>query len=265
MSNAAPANRLTARNRLRVLVLVTLALAVVVIFQFNLLAPVRGALKAALGWLEGLGRWAPVAFVLLYVASCVACLPASVLTMGGGAAFGLLTGSILVMIGAPLGASAAFLVGRYLARDWVRRKIGHRPAFVAIDKAVAEEGWKIVFLTRLAPVFPFFLMNYAYGLTRVPLRVYFLATWIGILPGSVLFVYIGFLTRAGAEGASPMGWVKAGFILVTAIIAFVYLAKIAKRALARHVGAAQNNDGSQTEVREGRTEEADRGGGNVKA
>ena len=239
------------------LVLVALALAIVVIFQYNLLSPVQDVLKATPRWRERLGEWAPAAFVLLYIASCVACLPASVLTAGAGVAFGVLTGSILVMIGAPLGASAAFLVGRYLARDWVRRKLGHRPAFIAIDKAVAEEGWKIVFLTRLAPVFPFFLMNYAYGLTRVPLRVYFLATWIGILPGSVLFVYIGSLTRAGAEGASPMRWVRASFILVTAIFAMVYLAKIAKRALARHVGPPQNGDANQTVLPPDRAVEGD--------
>ena len=265
MSNATPANWLTARNRLRVLVLVALALAIVVIFQFKLLSPVQDVFKAALHWLEGLGAWAPAAFVLLYIASCVACLPASFLTVGAGVAFGVVTGSILVSIGATLGASAAFLVGRHLARDWVRRKIGHRPAFVAIDKAVAEEGWKIIFLTRLAPVVPFFLLNYAYGLTRVPLRHYVLATWIGILPGSTLFVYIGSLTRTGAEGASPMRWVTRGFILVTAIIAMALLVKIAKRALARHVGTAQNGGESQTDVPAGRTGEGERGGGDVKA
>ena len=257
MNQATPANRLTGRNRWRVLLLVALLLAVVAGFQFNLLPRVQGILTAALRWLEGLGGWAPVVFVLLYVASCVAFLPAAILTVGAGAAFGVLTGSILVSIGATLGASAAFLVGRYLARDWVRSKIGHRPSFIAIDKAVAEEGWKIVFLTRLAPVFPFFLLNYAYGLTRVPLRHYVLATWIGILPGSTLFVYIGSLAKSGAEGASPMRWVTRGFILVTAIIAMVYLAKIAKRALARHVGPAQNGGASQTELSNDRTVEGD--------
>jgi uncharacterized membrane protein YdjX (TVP38/TMEM64 family) len=257
MNQATPANWLTARNRRRVLVLVALALAVVALFQFNLLSRVQGILTAALQWLQSLGGWAPVVFVLLYIANCVALLPAAILTLGAGAAFGVLTGSILVSIGATLGASAAFLVGRYLARDWVRRKLGHRPAFIAIDKAVAEEGWKIVFLTRLTPVFPFFLMNYAYGLTRVPLRHYFLATWIGILPGSVLFVYIGYLAKAGAEGASPMRWVTRGFILVTAIIAMAFLAKIAKRTLARHVGPSENGGESPTDVPADRTAEGD--------
>ena len=248
MNDDMPASKWTARKRRRVLALVAFALAVVAGIQYNVLSRVQGALVAALHWLEHLGWWAPVVFVLLYIASCVGFMPASILTVGAGAAFGVLTGSILVSIGATLGASAAFLIGRYLARDWVRRKIGHRPAFVAIDKAVAEEGWKIVFLTRLAPVFPFFLLNYAYGLTRVPLRHYVLATWIGIMPGSTLFVYLGSLAKAGSENNSPMRWVTRGFILLSAVIALVYLAKIAKRALARHVAPAQTGGGSETEL-----------------
>ena len=249
MNQDTPANWLTARTRRRVLLLVALALGVVAAIQFNLLSRVQGIYAAVLHWIENLGWWAPVVFVLLYIACCVALMPASILTLGAGAAFGVVTGSIVVFIGAPLGATAAFLVGRYLARDWVRRKLGHRPAFIAIDRAVAEEGWKIVFLTRLAPVFPFFLMNYGYALTRVPLRQYILATWIGILPGTVLFVYIGSLAKAGAEGTSPMRWVTRGFILVTAIIATACLAKIAKRTLARHVGPEQNDGGNATESR----------------
>lgn len=248
MNEDSPAIWLTARTRRRILVFVALALAVVAVFQFNLLSPVRGILTVALKWIKDLGPWNSVVFVLLYVGACVALLPASILTVGAGWAFGVVKGTILVSIGATLGAIAAFLVGRYLARDWVRRKIGHRPAFIVIDKAVAEEGWKIVFLTRLAPVFPFFLMNYGYGLTRVPLGHYVLATWIGILPGSTLFVYLGSLANAGAEGASPMRWVRTGFILVTATIAIVFLAKIAKRALARHAGPALNATGSQSEL-----------------
>ena len=109
-------------------------------------------------------------FILLYIVSCVALVPGSMLTIGGGALFGVVRGSIYVSVGATLGATAAFLVGSYLARDWVTRKIGAHPAFAAIDQAVADEGWRIVFLTRFVRIFPFFLMNYAYGLTRVSLR-----------------------------------------------------------------------------------------------
>jgi uncharacterized membrane protein YdjX (TVP38/TMEM64 family) len=239
MNQETPASWLTARNRRRVLLLVVLVLTVIAGIQYNLLSRAQHAAEALKSWLETLGPWAPVIFVLIYVASCVVAIPASFLTLMAGVAFGVLTGSIVVAIGATLGATAAFLVGRYAVRDWVRRKVGDRPAFVAIDRAVAEDGWKIVFLTRLAPVFPFFLMNYGYSLTRVSLRQYIPATAIGILPGTILFVYAGSLAQPGTKGASLMDWVTRGFFLVTAIIALACLARIAKRTLARHVGAAQ--------------------------
>ncbi len=195
----------------------------------------QALLQAALENIKEIGFWAPVLFILLYIVSCVALVPASVLTIGGGTLFGVVQGSIYVSIAATLGATAAFLVGRYLARDWVTRRIGSHPAFAAIDKAVAEEGWRIVFLTRLCPIFPFFLMNYAYSLTRVSLRDYILATWIGIIPGSTLFVYIGSLANASTQQTSPVGWVWKGFILVTAILATVYITKFARRALSRRI------------------------------
>src|SRR5690606_28498352 len=109
-------------------------------------------------------------------------IPGSALTLGAGALFGVFWGTVYASTGATLGATCAFLIGRYLARDWVAARIARRPAFVAIDRAVAEEGWKIVGLTRLSPIFPFVLLNYAFGLTRVSLRDYVFASWLGMLP-----------------------------------------------------------------------------------
>ena len=214
------------------------AIVVVVVaaaIYFRAPALVQSLLQVALDQVRQLGPWGPVLFILLYIVACVAVIPASVLTLGGGTLFGVVQGSIYVSIAATLGATAAFLVGRYLARDWVMRKLGAHPAFVAIDKSVAEEGWRIVFLTRLCPIFPFFLMNYGYGLTRVSFRDYVLATWIGIIPGSTLFVYIGSLARVGNQQSSPMGWALKGFVLITAVLAFAYLAKIARRVLASKI------------------------------
>jgi uncharacterized membrane protein YdjX (TVP38/TMEM64 family) len=148
---------------------------------------------------------------------------------------------VLVSIGATLGATAACLVSRYLARDWVTRRFGHHPVFLALDRAVAAEGWKIVFLTRLAPVFPFFLLNHVYGLTRVPMRQYIIATWLGIMPGSTLFVYLGWVARQGAQGAATtMDWIKWGFFFVTGVITMIYLARVARRELARWLGPASS-------------------------
>jgi uncharacterized membrane protein YdjX (TVP38/TMEM64 family) len=176
-----------------------------------------------------------VVFVLLYIMSCVAVLPASILTLGAGAIFGVLKGFIYVSIGATLGATAAFLMGRYFARDWVGRRMGAHPKFAAIERAVTGEGWRIVFLTRLCPLFPFFLLNYAYGLTRVSLVPYVMATWLGIMPGSLLFVYIGSLANTANKSNTTADWVKTGFVLITAVLAVVYLTKVARRALDRQI------------------------------
>ena len=148
-------------------------------------------LRTALEAIARLGAWGPVLFVLLYVAATVLFLPGSILTLGAGVVFGLARGAVIVSISATLGATAAFLVGRYLARDWVAGKIEGHPKFKAIDEAVAREGWKIVGLTRLSPVFPFNLLNYAFGLTRVSLSHYVIASWIGMMPGTVMYVYLG--------------------------------------------------------------------------
>src|SRR5205823_5071389 len=142
---------------------------------------------------------------------------------------------IAVSIGATLGATAAFLVGRYLARDWVSKKISANAKFAAIDKAVADQGWKIVGLTRLSPIFPFTLLNYGFGVTRVSLRDYVIATWIGILPGTTVYVYVGSLARAvGGSTRSPAEWVLLGLGLVATVIVTFFVSRIARRSLAQH-------------------------------
>src|SRR5882762_6305499 len=170
-------------------------------------------LKNALDWIRGLGPLAPIAFIAIYIAACVLFLPGSILTIGAGVIFGVVRGTIYFSIAATLGATAAFLVGRYFARDWIAKKLDGNVKFKAIDEAVGREGWKIVLLTRLSPVFPFNLLNYAYGLTRVRLRDYFFASWAGMIPGTILFVYIGSLTgdlarvAGGGEKRPAASWV----------------------------------------------------------
>jgi uncharacterized membrane protein YdjX (TVP38/TMEM64 family) len=196
-------------------------------------------LKAALDWIRDLGPWGPAIFVLLYVTAAVLLLPGSVLTLGAGAVFGLVKGAVLVSVAATLGATAAFLVARYLAREWVTDKVGRYPRFAAIDQAVAREGWKIVGLTRLSPVFPFNLLNYAFGLTHVSLRDYFFASWIGMMPGTVMYVYLGSLagdlaTLGGASRArTPAEWALYAVGLLATVAVAVYVTRLAREALAR--------------------------------
>ncbi len=193
--------------------------------------------KSGLDWVEQLGPTGPIIFILMYIAACVFFVPGSALTLGAGAIFGVVKGSIIVSIASTLGATAAFLVGRYIARDWVSRKIEKNQKFKAIDQAVAGEGWKIVGLTRLSPVFPFSLLNYAYGLTKVSLRDYVLASWIGMMPGTVMYVYLGSLARLGvdAEQSSTAQTVLKIVGLVATIIVTIFVTRIARKALEKKV------------------------------
>lgn len=202
---------------------------------------VQDLLRSALDWVAGVGVWGMAIFLLLYVLATVLFLPGSILTLGAGALFGVLKGSIIVSISATLGATAAFLVGRYLAREWVARRISGNPRFQAVDQAVAREGWKIVGLTRLSPVFPFNLLNYAFGLTSVSLRDYFWASWVGMLPGTVMYVYLGSLAGDLAllgteeQSRSPFEWGLYLVGLLATVAVTIFVTRLARTALAKKV------------------------------
>lgn len=196
-------------------------------------------MASALAWTAAAGPAGWAAFVGLYVLACVAFLPGSVLTLGAGAAFGLWKGFLLVSAGSTIGACAAFLVGRYLLRDWVSRKLSAVPAFAAVAGAVCQEGWKVVFLTRLSPVLPFNLLNYGYGLTTVGLAEYALASWLGMMPGTFLYVYLGAAAgeaaRGGARARTPAEWALYGAGLLATAVAAWLVGRTAKNALKSRV------------------------------
>ena len=198
---------------------------------------IQPALQKSLAWVNQLGFWGPVAFIVIYATATVLFVPGSILTLGSGALFGVVQGSAYVSIASTLGAAAAFLIGRYLARDWVARRIARHEKFAVIDKAVADEGWKIVALTRLSPVFPFTLLNYAFGLTRVSLRDYALASWIGMMPGTVMYVYLGSLARTGTnpQARTPAQWTLYSIGLLTTVAVAVLITRIARKALTERI------------------------------
>jgi uncharacterized membrane protein YdjX (TVP38/TMEM64 family) len=190
---------------------------------------IKETFRSALLWIENQGNVGIAAFCAIYILACVLLIPGSILTLGAGAIFGVLRGSIIVSLASTTGAAAAFFAGRYLAREWVSGKVIGNARFAAIDNAVADEGWKIVGLTRLSPVFPFNLLNYAFGLTKVKPVEYIAASWIGMMPGTVMYVYMGSLAGdlatlgTGSTEKTPAQWVLTivGFIatvLVTALI-----------------------------------------------
>jgi uncharacterized membrane protein YdjX (TVP38/TMEM64 family) len=186
-------------------------------------------------WIRQQGIWGYVILGLAYIPAAVLFIPGSWLTLGGGVAFGLWA-VVPVSLGSTAGASAAFLVSRYLARHWVEERIARSPRFQALDRAVGEQGFKIVLLTRLSPVIPFNFLNYAYGLTRVRIGDFLLASWIGMLPGTFLYVYIG---SAGAEAVagekSLAEWIFFGIGLVLTIVVTVMVTRLARKALAEAV------------------------------
>jgi uncharacterized membrane protein YdjX (TVP38/TMEM64 family) len=217
----------------------TVAVAVVLVLKYF---HVQNLLKAALDWIGKLGPWGPVIFAGLYILATVLFIPGSVLTLGAGAVFGVVLGSVYVSISATLGATAAFLVGRYLARDAIARKIEKNEKFATIDRAVADEGWKIVLLTRLSPVFPFTLLNYAFGLTRVKLSHYVLASWIGMMPGTVMYVYLGSLANVGAghRQRTTSEWILYGVGLLATVTVTIFVTRLARQALAKKIGSNES-------------------------
>ncbi|MEG5015237.1 MULTISPECIES: TVP38/TMEM64 family protein [unclassified Microcoleus] len=221
-------------NRWKLILGIGLAVALIAATRFF---NFQGILKNALESIASLGPWGPAAFILIYIVATVLFIPGSLLTLGSGVLFGVVGGSVCVSIGSILGATCAFLVGRYLTRDWVSKQIEGNQKFKAIDSAVASEGWKIVLLTRLSPIFPFNLLNYAFGVTQVSLKDYFLASWIGMIPGTVMYVYIGSLAGSlaalGSSGRSRTAaeWTLYGIGLLATIALTVYATRLAKKAL----------------------------------
>jgi uncharacterized membrane protein YdjX (TVP38/TMEM64 family) len=212
------------------------AIAIAAAKQFN----VQELLRTSLIWVESLGSFRPIGFIVIYNVATTLFIPGTLLTMTGGVLFGVVWGSVYVAIAATLGATWAFLIGRYLCQDVVGRMIQGNAKFKALDKAVAKEGFKIVLLTRLSPVLPFNLLNYAFGVTQVSLRDYILGS-LGMIPGTMMYVYLGSLVgdlamlgkldRSISPETQIVQWVIRGVGLMATVAVTIYLAHLAKKAL----------------------------------
>ncbi|MBD2354400.1 TVP38/TMEM64 family protein [Tolypothrix sp. FACHB-123] len=211
---------------------------------------IQDILHTSIIWVNSLGYFGPIAFIAIYNLATLLFIPGSVLTLKGGCLFGVFWGSVYVIIAAIIGATVAFLIGRYLSRDWVAKQLEKHPKFKAIDLAVAKEGWKIVLLTRLSPIFPFNLLNYAFGVTQVSLKDYILGS-IGIIPGTVMYVYLGSLAtnlamlRTPHQPSNPQAqigeWIIQAMGAIATVAVTIYITKIAQKALKESVATATNN------------------------
>lgn len=200
------------------------------IVAFRLL-PIAQWLGAFRTWVAGLGPAGYVLYALVYAVCVVLFIPASILTLGAGATFGVIRGTIVVVIGATIGATLAFIVARTIARRRIEAVAASDRRFRALDRAIATEGAKIVLLVRLAVVFPFTYTNYAFGLTGVRVVPYALATLVGIVPGTLAFVYIGAAAAAASAGKVKLAVYIGGAIV--ALVASAFVGRIAVRAVHR--------------------------------
>jgi uncharacterized membrane protein YdjX (TVP38/TMEM64 family) len=222
----------------RPVVLLVLVIAVIVLARLLGLGDKLGSLRH---WIKGLGALGPLVFILIYVVAVVAALPASPMSVAAAALFGSVWGVILINIAATLGAALAFLVGRYFARQAVVNWLGHQEKFRRLDQLTAEHGAIIVALTRLVPIFPFNLLNYGFGLTRVPFWTYVFWTWLCIIPGTILYVVgADAVLQGAAQGKVPWGLI---LIFVAAFIFLTILVRLARRRLqAREPQSASGPD-----------------------
>ena len=188
--------------------------------------------------LKDMGGKGPVLYFVVYIIACVALLPGSALTLLAGALWGVVFGTVMVSLSSVAGATAAFLVGRYLARDKVEKQMAKFPKFKAVADSLGEGGLKLVTLIRLSPAFPFNLLNYMMGITRVRLKDYVLGSWIGMFPGTVMYVYLGaagteIVKAQGDGGKSPQEWALLVIGLTATIAVTVVVTRKAKAALGK--------------------------------
>ncbi|KAM7501332.1 hypothetical protein LguiB_000236 [Lonicera macranthoides] len=200
--------------------------------------PVEKILKDFLLWIkQDLGPWGPVVLAIAYIPLTVLAVPASVLTLGGGYLFGLPVGFVADSIGATIGATAAFLLGRTIGRSYVISKLKNYPKFQAVAIAIQRSGFKIVLLLRLVPLLPFNMLNYLLSVTPVRLGEYILASWVGMMPITFALVYVGTTLKDlsdvthGWSDVSTTRWIviASGFVISVAVL--VYITKVAKASL----------------------------------
>jgi uncharacterized membrane protein YdjX (TVP38/TMEM64 family) len=221
-----------AASRGRWIVLGLIAVALVVATR---VLPVADWIRAFQSWVADQGLWGGLLYGAAYVVAVLLFVPGSLLTIGAGLVFGLLWGTVIVSIASTTAAALAFLIARYLARGRVEALANRNEKFRAIDQAIREKGWRVVALLRLSPLVPFSVSNYLYGLTPVSFGPYVLASWIAMLPATILFVWIGAAGRAATaaerEGRSPLEWALLGAGLLATAVVTVMVSRAARREL----------------------------------
>jgi len=194
-----------------------------------------GFLEKTLHWINGCGIWGPIVFVAVYTFACIFFIPSFIFTYSGGILFGLWKGMLLSLIGTGMGSLCAFLIGRYLARDLVEKKIGGNAEFQKLSDALKRKGWKVILLARFSPVFPFLIGNYAFGVTQIKAFHYFIASVLGTIPSALVYTYMGFaagdLAHLHDQGRTrtPGEWLLLAFGLIATVFLAWYLRKFTEK------------------------------------
>jgi uncharacterized membrane protein YdjX (TVP38/TMEM64 family) len=232
---------MSSENKSAIARLVALVVIIMALFLAMQFLPIQQLLGNFNTWVALMGVGGIFIFIGVYAVATVLLAPGSILTIGAGFAFGLWKGFLAVSAGSTLGAALAFLVARFIARDRVEAIAKGNDKFRRIDNAIGKQGAKLIFLLRLSPVIPFNISNYFYGLTSVKFWPYVLVSWIGMIPGMFLYVYIGTASQAAVSAAASGEAVKHGWQywaltsvgLAATVIVTIWITKIARDALRR--------------------------------
>jgi uncharacterized membrane protein YdjX (TVP38/TMEM64 family) len=212
-------------NILRLILLAGLLMVVIVLLKFTAAGTKLADLRE---WIGSLGPWGPLVFVLIYIVAVVAALPGSAITIAGAALFGSVGGLVLVSIASTIGASLAFLIARYLARNFVLGKLAHNDRFQKLERLTAEHGAIIVAIARLVPLFPFNIVNYGFGLTAIRFRTYVFWSWLCMLPGTVLYV-VGTDAVVSGLAYGKIPWPLIGICLAAGIVLTLLICQAKKK------------------------------------
>jgi uncharacterized membrane protein YdjX (TVP38/TMEM64 family) len=214
---------------------IVVALVVITLSVLSAVLPVKDWIRSFIGWVQQLGPAGVVVFIIAYALATVLFLPGWIFTVSAGLIYGVVKGTLIALTGAVIGASLSFLVARYLLRKNIEEITKRNPRFRAIDEAIGKNGWKIVGLLRLSPLIPFNLSNYFYGITSISFGAYVLVSAIGMIPGTLMYAYLGAIGQAGVSGgtAAHSNWqyVLLAIGLIATIAVTILVSRIAKNAL----------------------------------
>ena len=220
---------------------IVLVLIVAALIVASALLPVKDWIRSFINWVQQLGPLGVVVFIAAYALATVLFLPGWIFTVGAGLIYGIVGGTLVALSGAVIGATLAFIVARYFVRKNIENYAKKNPRFQAIDEAIGKNGWKIIGLLRLSPLIPFNLSNYFYGITAVSLKAYVAISAVGMIPGTLLYAYLGAIGKAGISGEKTQHgsaqYILLGFGLLATIAVTVLVSRIAKNALKKS-GAA---------------------------